>query len=175
MSIWAHAPTVIDYLADRVPEARINPWGDQPPPLIVCESRATAGVLARTAAEYVCPITGTAGQVGGFLMTEVAPLLEATGGGVRYLGDLDKSGRDIEANTRGVLERAVGAELDWRRLGMTEEQAEDLGLDSIWKVDGRSGQGHLAYEVEALGQAGVVALVRTPLDDLLPEPLADVL
>jgi hypothetical protein len=169
LASWQHAPSVIDYLSDRLAEATLNPWGDGPPPLILCESRATAGVLERTASEYVCPIAGTAGQVGGFLWTVVAPLLRETGGGVLYLGDLDKQGIDIEVNTRRVLERACGCGLDWRRLGMTAEQAEEI--EPIWKVDGRNGEGHWAWEVEALGQAGVLQLVREALAALLPEPL----
>ena len=97
-------------------------------------------------------------------MSETGPVL--------YLGDLDRSGTDIEANTRRVLEREAARELDWRRLGMTEAQAEEI--EPIWKVDGRDGRGHWAWEVEALGQAGVVELVRDGARELLPEPLADV-
>lgn len=172
LDTWQHAATVADYLRDRLPEATINPWGDAPPPLILGESRATAGVLRVVVSEYVCPIAGTAGQCGGFLRTEIAPLVRDTGCPVLYLGDLDRSGADIEANTRRVLEREAGRELDWRRLGMTEEQADEI--EPIWKIDGRDGKGHWAWEVEALGQAGVVALVRAALDALLPEPLARV-
>lgn len=58
---------------------------------------------------------------------------------------------------------------------MTAEQVEERSIDPIWKVDGRDGRGHWAVEVEALGQAGLVALVRDQLDELLPEPLPDVL
>jgi hypothetical protein len=144
------------------------------PPVILTESRATAGVLERVAGEYVCPIAGTAGQSGaGFLRTEIAPLLVA-GQRVLYLGDLDRSGSDIEENTRRVLEGEVGP-LAWLRLGMTDEQAQARNIEPIWKVDRRDGRGHEAIEVEALGQAEVVALVRDALDALLPEPLADVL
>jgi hypothetical protein len=169
VAVWPHAPTVAAYLRDRLAGATINPWGDEDPPLILCESKATAGVLRSMAAAYACPITGTAGQAGGFLRTEIAPLLMGNDRRVRYLGDLDRCGGDIEGNTRRVLEREAGRELDWHRLGMTEEQAE--GIAPIWKVDSRDGNGHWAWEVEALGQAGVVALVRAALDELLPEPL----
>jgi hypothetical protein len=81
----------------------------------------------------------------------------------------------IEANTRRVLERAAGYELDWERLGMTAEQAEDCGITPIVKRDGRTREVHEAVEVEALGQAGVIELVRATLDGLLPEPLGRVL
>ncbi len=117
------------------------------------------------------PIAGTAGQVGGFLHTEVVPLLKRRESGVLYLGDLDKAGADIEANTRRVLERALVDVLDWRRIALTEEQVKGLQIEPIWKVDGRDRQGRYAYEAEALGQAGLIKLVRATLDSLLPQPL----
>jgi hypothetical protein len=174
---WLYADTVIGYMLGRLPEATINPWGSEPPPLIICESRATAGVLRDTVSQYVCPITGTAGQANGFLRTRVASLLK--GDGIRrpvlYLGDLDLSGGHIEINTQRVLERAAGREIEWIRLGMTEAQAQARGITPILKTDGRTKKTHRAIEVEALGQAGVVALVRDALDARLPEPLDDVL
>jgi hypothetical protein len=167
LDTWLYAATVADYLRDRIPTARINPWGDEPPPLILCESKATAGVLRAVVAEYVCPIAGTAGHAAGFLRTEIAPLLHddrdegeiLLGVDLRrvlYLGDLDRSGDDIEANALRVLEHEAEREIDWTRVAMTEEQAHDI--EPIWKVDGRD----------------VVALVRGALDALLPEPLAEV-
>lgn len=172
---WAYAATVAGYVADRVDEARVNPWGDEPPPLVLSESKATAAVLRSLVAGYVCPIAGTKGQCAGFLHTEVAPILTGNDRRVLYLGDLDRSGADIEDNTRRVLEREAGRAIDWTRLGMTEEQAAEQGIEPIWKVDGRDRKGHSAIEVESLGQAAVVELVRDALDRLLPEPLADVL
>jgi hypothetical protein len=171
---WDYAATVAKYMAARLPMARINPWGDGEPPLVICESRATAGVLDATVSRYVCPVTGTAGMAHGFLVTRVAPLLMGNERRVFYLGDLDLSGNHIEANTQRVLERAAGRALDWTRLGMLAEQAE--GITPIHKRDRRynSGAPHLAIEVEALGQARVIALVRDALEALLPEPLADV-
>jgi len=170
---WNHASSVLDYMLDRLPEARVNPWGDQPPPLILCESRQVAGVLRRIASDYCCPIAGTGGQSAGFLRTVVAPMFEQADRRVLYLGDLDRSGQDIERNAQRVLERVLERELDWERIGMTPEQAKSI--EPIWKTDGRDGIGHWAWEVESLGQGAVVALVRSALDALLPEPLADVL
>jgi hypothetical protein len=168
---WRFASSVHAYMLDRLAEAKINPWAGAPP-LILCESRATAGVLAaHIAGRYCCPIAGTAGQAAGFLHVEVAPLL-AVARRVLYLGDLDKAGDDIEGNTRSVLERATGRSLDWRRLAMTEKQAE--GIAPIWKVDGRDKVGRWCWEVESLGQRWLVERVRDALDELLPEPLADV-
>jgi hypothetical protein len=132
-------------------------------------------VLRSVAGGYACPITGTAGQTNGFLRTEVAPLLEDNDRRVLYLGDLDFSGGKIEANSQRVLERAAGRGIEWTRLGMTESQATARGITPIRKTDGRTRKTHEAIEVEALGQAGVTALVRDALESLLPEPLERVL
>jgi hypothetical protein len=165
---WAHARSVADYLLDRLPEATISPWGDESPPLILCESRATAGVLQKTVSPYCCPIAGLSGQVAGFLHVEIAPVLVQRRP-VLYLGDLDKAGNDIEENTRRVLEHDLGRSLDWHRLAMTGAQAE--GIEPIYKQDGRDKQWREAWEVESLGQRALVELVREELDARLPEPL----
>ena len=169
LDVWLHAGSVLDYMYDRLPEATINPWGEHDPPLILCETRATAGVLRSVAAGYVCPIVGTAGQVGGFLHTVIAPMLQrASRTSIFYIGDLDKAGADIEKNTRRVLERTLNRALPWRRIAITEEQVETLDLEPIWKVDGRDRLEREAFEAEALGQAGLVELVQETLDELLP-------
>jgi hypothetical protein len=168
---WDHAATVADYMLDRLAQAIISPWGDERPPLILTESKGMANVLEAMVGDYVCPIAGTKGQSAGFLRTEVAPLLGCSGR-VLYLGDLDRSGRDIEANARRTLEDQLGFCLDWTRIGLTPEQTQ--GIEPIWKVDGRDGAGHLAWEVESLGQARAVALVRQALDARLPESLEHV-
>lgn len=168
---WPYAGSVADYLRERLAEATINPFGDDPPPLILCESKAMAGVLRPIVYAYACPIAGLKGQSGGFLRTAVAPLV-ADSRQVLYLGDHDRCGFDIEANTRCVLERETGIPSRWNRLGLTDKQAS--GIEPIWKVDGRDRKGHWAWEVESLGQTAAVALVRQGLERLLPEPLADV-
>jgi hypothetical protein len=71
----AFAETVADYLRERIDVARIDLWNGEPPPLIITESRATTGALRATAFDYLTPITATGGQAGGYLVTEVAPLL----------------------------------------------------------------------------------------------------
>jgi hypothetical protein len=74
LTAYRYAPTVADYLADSVDLARIDCWDGEDPPLIICESRTFGGVLGRTvAADYLCPVTPTNGQVGGFLHTNVVP------------------------------------------------------------------------------------------------------
>jgi hypothetical protein len=116
---WDHAPTVLDYMLDAVGYARINPWGVELPPLILCESAATAAVLRyAVAADYVAPISGVRGQAAGFLRNEIAPRLAGNDRPVLYLGDLDRSGADIEANAQRVLEREQAEQAAWReRLG----------------------------------------------------------
>src|SRR5215210_8368138 len=85
------------YVENSLPYARIDLWGGDPPPLILCESRSLAGVLRDIARDYLCPIAATNGQAGGFLHTEIAPLVAEPGGRrVLYLGDLDLSGGHTE-------------------------------------------------------------------------------
>src|SRR5262249_20739107 len=77
------------------------------PPLIICEARATRGVLERTvAAEYLCPITATGGQSAGHIVNEIVPLLADDDRKVLYIGDCEVDGPadQIEANTRAYIE-----------------------------------------------------------------------
>lgn len=176
VAVFAHAPTVAGYLRDRLAEATINPWGG-PPPLILCEDRGTAEVLHAVAGEFACPIAGTKGHANGFLRTAIAPLLEGTDRAVLYLGDLDRSGGDIEANSLRVLEDAAPDwSGDWQRIALTAEQVDDAEppIAPIYKVDGRDGEVREAFELQALGQGALVALVRDTLTERLPEPLARV-
>jgi hypothetical protein len=151
--------------------ARLDAWEDNPP-LIITESRSLAGVLHALIAEHAARIASTNGPCAGFLHNKLAPALRE-GDTVIYLGDADFSGGHIEANTRDVLERRVG-ELDWKRLAVTDEQIADFNLTVIQKYDARTKSYHDAVETEALGQARIVAIVRDRLEELLPEPLADV-
>jgi hypothetical protein len=175
---WSYAASISDYMDERLDEARTNPWGNEPPPLILVESRSLGGVLRRIAADYVCPVASTNGHAGGFLRTDVGPLIAADERQrVLYLGDHDHQGGQIEDNTRHVLEREVGRRIEWERLALTQEQIDEHGLKSIWKRDERyrSAREQFAWECEALGQKVVMDLVREALDAVLPEPLADVL
>jgi hypothetical protein len=171
LTAYRYAETVAAYLADSIDAARIDCWGGEPPPLIVCESRTFRGVLDRTLApEYLCPVTATAGQVGGFLHTNVVPWLRRNERRVLYVGDLDLAGVDIEGNTRAVLDREAGPR-EWIRVALTEAQAQNL--PTVTKIDRRfrTPRKHEAVEVEALGQGVVTAIIRAALDALLPEPL----
>jgi hypothetical protein len=148
---------------------RLNPWKGRPPKILT-ETRAVAGVLRN--------VFPTGGQCGGFLRTVIAPEL-VSGDRVYYTGDWDLSGGQIEANTRAVLERLIGGELDWTRIALTEAQVDqyDLRERVIWKTDRRYNDGHphQAVECEALKQHVIVAIVRDQLNALLPEPLTRVL
>jgi hypothetical protein len=180
---WDCAASVFDYVVAQIESATINPWGDEPPPLVLMESRSLGGVLRGTIGPYCCPMAATNGQVGGFLHTKVAPLLRGNARRVLYVGDADLQGNQIEANTLRVLERAADRAIDWRRIALTAEQIAEHKLEPIWKVDGRygkrgsdgkrEGREHQAIECEALGQKLITTILRKALHDLLPEPLAD--
>jgi hypothetical protein len=178
LDYWQYAPTVADYLAEAAEQARIDLWAGEPPPLILCESRSLAGVLRSLAATYLVPLAATNGQVGGFLHTDVAPVL-VPDRCVLYLGDWEERGpgEQIETNTRRVLEEY--APLRWERLALTAEQVDDHDLAglAIEKLDTRNKppKRYLAVETEALRQQVIVGIVRDRLDALLPEPLGDVL
>jgi hypothetical protein len=174
---WLTASSVTEYVLGQVDSARLDRWGGQPAPLILCESRSLAGTLRNLAYAYACPIASTNGQTRGFLITTVAPMLRAWQR-VLYLGDFDWCGQQIEAATRRTLAEHTGDERPWERIALTAAQVSEHNLPVIQKLDRRYGNGgeyHDAVETEALGQARIVAALRTRLDELMPEPLGDVL
>jgi hypothetical protein len=175
VSVWDYTDNVDDLVDDALTAGRLDLWNGNSPPLILTESRSLKGVLESLAFEYLAPIGATNGQTGGFLHTDVIPLLERGDRCVRYLGDLDHQGGQIEDNTRRVLVRELGRELDWQRLAITADQVAERGLTPVQKADRRYRPARVAdaWEAEALGQETVVALVREHLDQLLPEPTAD--
>ncbi len=173
---WRYSGSVYDYVTDTLPRARIDLWDGLPPPLILCESRSLAGALREIAADYLCPIAATNGQAGGFLHTEIAPLVAETGARqVLYLGDLDLSGGHIEANTRKVLSE-YGL-LSWEKVAITSEQVRAHNFPTVEKYDHRfkPARPFEAVETEALGQARIVRLLTARLEELAPEPLEEVL
>lgn len=174
---WTFAATVADYVHSSVGVSRIDVWDGRPPPLVITESRSLAGVLRPMLAEYLCPVAATNGQAGGFLHTDLAQLLDDNTRSVLYLGDLDLSGAQIEVNTRAVLSDIVGREIEWERLALTEQQAQAYNIEPVIKADKRytPHRLHEAIETEALFQHVIVDLVRDRLDEMLPEPLQDVL
>jgi hypothetical protein len=178
-------PTILAGTLEQLETTRLDPWAGNPP-LLIAESRSLAGVLDNLSREYAVRIVATNGQVGGFLHTDVAPVLEPgeddsgfpIGRRVLYLGDYDFQGGQIENNTREELEGIVG-KLDWRRIALTEEQVRKYRLRrlQIMKPDYRFRpvRQHPAIETEALKQTVIVDIVRKELDTLLPEPLQSVL
>jgi hypothetical protein len=154
--------------------ARIDVWGGERPPLILCESRSLAGVLRRVAQDYLCPMAATNGQVGGFLHTDIAPLVKG-GRRVFYLGDLDLSGGQIDQNTHKVLSAYGG--LDWQRVAITSEQVRERTLPIIEKYDRRFKPPRAcpAVETESLGQARIIDILTSKLEEAAPEPLSEVL
>lgn len=177
---WAYAGTVFDHVENELASARIDLWDGEPPPLILCESRSLAGVLRSIAATYLAPIAATNGQTGGFLHTDIGPLVKRAYNGdvpvrVLYLGDLDLSGDHIEENTRRVLQGY--ADLDWRRIAITEEQVRERSLTKVDKKDKRykPARPYRAVETEALKQTVIQSILRDALDKLVPQPLEEVL
>jgi hypothetical protein len=170
---YTGASSLCEWMLEALPQARLDPWaGDAP--LILTESRSLAGVLRSLVDDYAVLIAATNGQCGGFLHTRIAPTVQP-GQRILYLGDLDLSGGQIEDNTRRVLEREAGA-LAWERLALTRAQVNDYGLPTIEKHDRRynDGHSHEAVETEALSQTIIVDIVRSRLEQLLPEPLRSV-
>jgi hypothetical protein len=170
---WRYAATVLDYVRDTVPSARIDVWGGGEPPLIICESRATAGILDNLAYEYVVPITATGGQSGGHIVNSIVPLLQRNRP-VRYIGDYELRGpaEQIEANTRRYIEKHTRREFrkdEWVKIALTQEQVNRsarLQRLALVKLDKRykPPKQYDAIECEALGQGVLVRMVRTHLD-----------
>jgi hypothetical protein len=177
LDTWRYAGSVYQYVEDTLPLARIDLWGGEPPPLILCESRSLAGVLRDNAGDYLCPLAATNGQAGGFLHTEIAPLVREHGGSRRvfYLGDLDLSGGQIEENTRRVL--SGYGDLDWERVAITPEQVQGRAFPIVEKTDRRfkPPREFAAVETESLGQTQIRDLLAAKLEGATPEPLVEVL
>jgi hypothetical protein len=178
-----YAASVYEYILDMVSLARIDCWDGELPPLIICEARATRGVLERIATgEYhLCPITETGGQCGGHIVNEMVPLLAANERKVLYIGDceVEGPGDQIEANTRRYIEEHAGRRFTsdtWIKVALTPEQvarSPRLRRLAIDKLDHRyrPPRHYRAIECEAVGQAVLERMLRKVLDDLLPEPL----
>jgi hypothetical protein len=177
---WEHAPTVAEFVRATVDIARVNPWPGEPP-LMLVESRSLGGVVRAMTSEYLCSIAATNGQVGGFLHTDVAQILQRNDRMVLCLGNFHLQGHQIEANTRHVMEHKARRRIDWNRIAITEEQIAQRGLRPILKKDHHrfttepgGAREFEAWECEALGQGTIQRLVRDALEGLLPEPLSDV-
>ena len=141
-------------------------------------------MLYDLAGAYACPIAATNGHSRGFLITKVAPRLQP-GQRILYLGDWDHCGHQIENTTRATLvehsdwEDETDDDELWERVALTTAQVDMFGLRSkvISKPDRRYRPvRHFdAVETEAFGQRNIVNTLRIRLDELMPEPLDDVL
>ena len=179
---WKFSASVFEYVRDSVWNASIDMWAGKPAPLVICESRATKGVLESIAGDYLVPITATNGQSGGFLVNGIVPYLSS---GADRIGDHEMRGPadQIEANTRRYLEQHAHRRFDadtWSRIALTQEQVDAsprlLGL-VIDKLDRRykPPRAYQAVECEAVGQVALQGMLRARLDAMLPEPREDVL
>ena len=122
-------------------------------------------------------LAATNGQRGGFLHTDIAPVLRSRQR-ILYLGDYDLAGNDIEYNTRKVLEEELGGQLAWERIALTEAQVLAYNLPRIVKMDDRfigDAGVHEAVETEALNQLTITNIVRDTLESILPIPLVQTL
>jgi hypothetical protein len=179
LSSWNFAPTIADYLREAVAHARLDAWDGEPPPLITCEARATAGVLVRLTMDHLTPITATGGQCAGHIVNEIIPLLRGNKRPVLYIGDYELRGpaEQIESNTRRVIERHTGrvfSSHDWVKIALTEEKVTAdsrlRGL-AIEKIDRRykPPKRYEAVECEALGQGVLVRMIRHQLEQMRAE------
>jgi hypothetical protein len=185
ITTWRFASTVADYVLESAERARIDCWAGKPAPLILCESRATKGVLERVAGEYLVPIAATNGQCGGFLHTDIIPALENNERAVGYIGDFEIRGPadQIEGNTRRVIEQETGRRFTaetWQRIALTKAQVDAspwLMSLVINKIDRRykPPKPYEAVECEVIGQNVLERLLREYLDARMPEPLVSVL
>lgn len=182
MASWRSAPSAYENVIVAAQEARIDCWAGRPAPLIICEARSTKGVLERIAGSYLAPITATNGQCGGFLVTDVVPLLRGNDRQVLYIGDHEIGGPadQIEENTRRYIEVHSERSIDWTRIALTLAQVKAdprLLRLVIDKTDNRTkpARRYAAVECEAVGQLTLEQILRDRLDQLLPEPLNDVL
>lgn len=164
--------TVAEAAADLLDRARKDPWEGTLAPLVLCESRSLSGVLSGIARRYCVPLAATNGQTGGFLHTDVGPLMRDSVTEVLYFGDLDFSGGHIEANTRRVLE-SYEPGLIWTKLAISDAQVRERGLTVMEKFDKRTKTKHAAVETEALSQGEIVRLLTEALDERLERTLTE--
>jgi hypothetical protein len=68
--------SIKDGVLAKLPHIALDPWRAAPP-MILTESRSLAGMLRHVAAGYRVRIASTNGQCGGFLRTNIAPVLAA--------------------------------------------------------------------------------------------------
>jgi hypothetical protein len=147
---WMRKPSswddLDDYLYNVQTSYRRNLWADGGTRLEVwCESESIAGVLVDVTSRWDVPLLPTHGYSSetfawGAAETWRNSIQEPT---ILYVGDLDKHGKQIEADLRSKLEGFYEAEVDWSRIGITDAQVEQYGLQDMATVPGH-------WEAEAL-------------------------
>ena len=148
---------------------------------MLVESRSLGGVLRAMTSEYLCSIAATNGQVGGFLHTEVAPILQRNDPVALYLGDFDLQGHQDRgehascSGTQGASADRLEPDCDHQRVDCPRGLTPILKKDHRFTTEPGGAREFEAWECEALGQGTIQRLVRDVLDGLLPEPLSDVL
>jgi len=121
-------------------------WADQDILLEVwCESESIAGVLTDVTARWDVPLFPCHGYSSETFAWGAAEnwLGDDRDPNVLYVGDLDKHGKQIEADLRNKLEGFYGSEIAWTRVGITMEQIEEHGLQGLATKPGH-------WEAEAL-------------------------
>jgi hypothetical protein len=111
-----------------------------------CESESIAGVLQDVTFRWDVPLLPCKGYSSEtFAYNAAANWLrdEERTPAVLYVGDLDLHGKQIEADLRRKLEGFYGDEVEWHRVGLTEEQVEEHGLEALATKSGH-------WEAEAL-------------------------
>jgi hypothetical protein len=164
-------PTIADGVRAVLDHLRLDPWNGDPP-VIVVESRSLWSLVTDIALTFRVPLVPLGGQASGsHLHNKVADLLGPTTV-VFFVGDYDKPGDDIERSARRRLQRFAprwGARGFWRRLAVTDEQAEELRDLWIRKQDQRNGQWYGTLEAEGLGVVRLRQIVTDALSALLRE------
>jgi hypothetical protein len=72
---YSGSASIAEGVLNRLAYIDLDPW-DGEIPLILCESRSLAGCLRSVASEYCIRIASTNGQCGGFLHTDIVPILQ---------------------------------------------------------------------------------------------------
>jgi hypothetical protein len=180
--IPSYEATILDFAIRYAEYGTIDAWEGDPPPLLICEARGVKAALASIAYEYGTPIAATAGQSGGYIVNEIAPLLRGEENEERivlYIGDHELRGpaEQIEDNTRAYIEQHADRTFvngQWTKIALTSAQVDEdsdagrrlRGL-ALTKPDRRykPAKEYEAVECEALGQSEIVAIVRARLDE----------
>lgn len=147
---WLRKPSswsgVNAYLESVQRSYRRDLWARQGVRLEVwCESESIAGVLLDVTSRWDVPLlpshgysseTFAWGAADNWRDDDREPV-------VLYVGDLDLHGKQIEADLRRKLEGFYGSEIEWTRVGITEEQIENHNLGDLATKEGH-------WEAEAL-------------------------